>query len=566
MSLKNKNCAYSSADTKYAMRTLVSLVAFGKRNRDFDLALFGRTFDDEQHRFAQQHNIKLFEIDLSHDFTKTWGVYPIECFYLFAGPIYLRNYDVAMYMDGDIYCNKKIDIDFGATQFREATLAALFGKKDMRSFPALYADREQIKKTWPKKQRWDRRRLQSGVVFFNVKRALETQFYETIVQLYETSMENNIPRKGDDSLLSLWFMLTEKTSDVFPLTPVYNAFGQENSYLEDCRMFHFLSSPKPWDDRNNVPKFKNVTRYFMLKWQEEACGLLSREQLIELMPQFNVELPRESDLNIYWYNRTDNFGDFITPYLLRKCCNIDVKYSHEPACQDDMCTIVSTGSIYRLVNERALVFGTGVRDYDQQVQKSNIIFGVRGPLTRRRALAAGDECPPIYGDPALLLARVYSPPFVLRYKLGIIPHISQYKTVLSLYKEDVKAGNVFIVDLRTKDVESVVRQVLQCERVVSSSLHGIIVCHSYGIPVRWIRFDDNINGDDTKYHDHFAAVDLPSDHINAVPYKRIAPADLLPQIKPQKVGVDLNRLEEAMFFDEHGLKTFTLYAMCGVFV
>jgi len=564
MSLKNTKCAYSSADTKYAMRALVSLVTFRQRNSDFDLALFGRSFDDEQHAFAKNNNVKLFEVDLSHDFTNTWGVYPIECFYLFAGPSYLRNYKVVMYMDGDIYCNKTLDIDFSAPQFSDAVFAALGGKKDMRSFPALYADREIIKETWPQ-ARWDRRRLQSGIVFFNVERALETNFYEKIVELFKTSLEKNAPRKGDDSLLSLWYMLADQTKDVFLLKRNYNAFGEEDAYLKECCMFHFLASPKPWDDRNHVPKTQHVTRYFMLKWQEQACKLLSREQLVTLMPQFNVELPLESDINFYWYSHTANFGDFITPYFLRKCCNINVKHAHEPALHDKTCTVVSTGSIYRLVNENALVFGSGVRDRDQSVQKSNSVFCVRGPLTRRRVLAVGDECPPIYGDPALLLARVYNPPFVLRYKLGIVPHVSQYKKVLKLYDEDVKSGEVFVVDLRTINVESVVRQILQCERVVSSSLHGIIVCHSYGIPVRWIRFDNNINGDDTKYHDHFAAVDLPCTHIDAVPFKRVSPNDLLPQIKPQQIRIDLDRLEEAMFFDKDGLKTFVLYAMCNVF-
>jgi hypothetical protein len=52
------------------------------------------------------------------------------------------------------------------------------------------------------------------------------------------------------------------------------------------------------------------------------------------------------------------------------------------------------------------------------------------------------------------------------------------------------------------------KQILACEHILSSSLHGIIVAHAYGIPAVQVQFSDRIFGDGVKYHDYFLSVDL----------------------------------------------------------
>ena len=47
-----------------------------------------------------------------------------------------------------------------------------------------------------------------------------------------------------------------------------------------------------------------------------------------------------------------------------------------------------------------------------------------------------------------------------------------------------------------------------CERIFSTSLHGVIVAQAYGIPVKWITFDKlPIHGDERyKFYDYFLGV------------------------------------------------------------
>jgi exopolysaccharide biosynthesis predicted pyruvyltransferase EpsI len=60
----------------------------------------------------------------------------------------------------------------------------------------------------------------------------------------------------------------------------------------------------------------------------------------------------------------------------------------------------------------------------------------------------------------------------------------------------------------TNDIESKTNEFLQCERIISSSLHGVIIAHTYEIPAVWQKFSDNVFGDDIKYQDYLESVNL----------------------------------------------------------
>ncbi|KVV15885.1 hypothetical protein AP058_00501 [Flavobacterium sp. TAB 87] len=122
-------------------------------------------------------------------------------------------------------------------------------------------------------------------------------------------------------------------------------------------------------------------------------------------------------------------------------------------------------------------------------------------------LAQGYEVPAIFGDPALLLPRYFNPKVEKKYRLGIIPHYNDAVFVDALKLE---SADVCVISMMTNDIEGKTIEFLQCEKIISSSLHGIIVAHAYGIPAVWQRFSDQVFGDDIKYQDYFESVALES--------------------------------------------------------
>lgn len=61
--------------------------------------------------------------------------------------------------------------------------------------------------------------------------------------------------------------------------------------------------------------------------------------------------------------------------------------------------------------------------------------------------------------------------------------------------------------MQNSNVEETINKLLSCDRILSTSLHGLIAAHAYGIPALWIK-DGYINTDGFKFKDYFSSVDI----------------------------------------------------------
>jgi hypothetical protein len=164
--------------------------------------------------------------------------------------------------------------------------------------------------------------------------------------------------------------------------------------------------------------------------------------------------------------------------------------------------LMAIGSILQYATDRATVWGSGIIS-KKDTPGAATYCAVRGPLSRKRILELGHSCPEVYGDPALLLPDIYNPNVQKTYDLGIIPHYVDYKRAQEIYGDSLP-----VIDLMTHDFLATTDQILSCKAIISSSLHGVIVAHAYGIPAIWVRFSDKLSGDNTKYADYFLSVGL----------------------------------------------------------
>lgn len=208
--------------------------------------------------------------------------------------------------------------------------------------------------------------------------------------------------------------------------------------------------------------------------------------------------------NLYWYYNPKyglNFGDWIGPYLFNKKTGL-VPTCFQPDRRRFATCYFTSGSILHFIRKKntALVWGSGAIKADIKFPRPKKIYAVRGPLTDDVCRKFGYECPSIYGDPAILLPRYYSPPRPpTRFALGVIPHHIDHEIALGLFAD---AEDTCVIDVR-QPVETVVDAIVQCERIVSSSLHGLIVSHGYGLRAAWARFSDRIIGGNFKFLDYY---------------------------------------------------------------
>ena len=197
-----------------------------------------------------------------------------------------------------------------------------------------------------------------------------------------------------------------------------------------------------------------------------------------------------------WWSKSPkpgNFGDLLTPYIL-DYFSIPHEYVRQPRKAQLLCV----GSTAKFAGNNTIVLGTGtMRESDVLNPRADWRF-VRGPYTRDVVLRDGGDCPEIYGDPALLLPLLQSPPDHKTHDIAIVPHYVDYKYVSSRYDN--------VIDVLNKNPLEVARQIASCKKIVSSSLHGIITAHAYGIPAAWVEFSDKLSGDGIKFADHFASV------------------------------------------------------------
>lgn len=216
-----------------------------------------------------------------------------------------------------------------------------------------------------------------------------------------------------------------------------------------------------------------------------------------------------------------NFGDIITPYIYKKITEKDCKFTGPSPNREPV--YIGAGSIVGLCQGNVIIWGAGIMNRNERFAKPLKVLSVRGPITRRRFLELGYDCPEVYGDIGLILPRFYAPQLEKKYKLGIIPHYVDYDFCKKVYGSD---QDVIVIDL-CAGIEKVVDEIVQCERTISSSLHGIIGSHAYGIKCGWVRFSERIAGGFTKYHDYYGSVGINGNLTPKYIKERVEPALLI---------------------------------------
>ncbi len=208
---------------------------------------------------------------------------------------------------------------------------------------------------------------------------------------------------------------------------------------------------------------------------------------------------------VHWWTHAVNFGDLLAPWLVEKITGRKVVYAEQ---YDPSYLVI--GSILGHATPASIVWGTGsfgtevVRGWNQRKRQRFApearYTAVRGPLTRNKLVTAGIPCPRIYGDPALLLPRYHAPAVQKTHAIGVVLRWSE-----AALHDRMEIEGVRRIYLKSDAIEETIEAFLSCERIVTTSLHGLILADAYGIPNVWLD-SDTPHGLEFKYWDYLASV------------------------------------------------------------
>ena len=245
---------------------------------------------------------------------------------------------------------------------------------------------------------------------------------------------------------------------------------------------------------------------------------------------------KKNQVNLNYWDDTDNLGDTLSPVIVNYMLSLrDVSYDKKISKRKHLYAV---GSVLTAGIQDATVWGSGILNAKLAYRLENRKFdfrAVRGPITRAILMDYGYRVPEVYGDPAIILSEIYAPINSQKVcKYGLIVH-KDYD--MSNMQGDIDRFEIKKIDICTSDYRKFVDDLISVELIISSSLHGIILSETYGIPAILLKPQIDI----VKYSDYYYStgrLDFPvamtlEEAVNTVPVK-------LPDL--EKMRVDLKRV------------------------
>lgn len=248
---------------------------------------------------------------------------------------------------------------------------------------------------------------------------------------------------------------------------------------------------------------------------------------------------------------TRNWGDKLNPVMGALLSDRPVAHGRARTRSDTALVNRMIGSSLAGANMREAVYGTGFIDTGDVAKKAKVIGAVRGPLSQRKLTEAGIEAPALFGDLALLMPLFYRPTVEKTYDLGIIQH---FRDAQNEPMPEIPAGmKVRRIDI-LGSITGVIDEILSCREVCSSSLHGLIASHAYGVPGTWIKFGNWPVGDDFKFRDYLMSAGWEAPEPFLIQKGRTTAADLVGEKITTRSLVDIPKLIAACPFIDDARK------------
>ncbi|WP_066630276.1 polysaccharide pyruvyl transferase family protein [Labilibacter marinus] len=217
---------------------------------------------------------------------------------------------------------------------------------------------------------------------------------------------------------------------------------------------------------------------------------------------------------------SNNFGDALNTYMF-KAFGVDVECC--PPREADCIGIGSCadsrlllGAIEKKIPENQspiFIYGSGFHypkyshTMQQKIVKPETLIrpviphALRGKISKKRLediLNSSLEGIAL-GDPGLLVKDIFNVENIQKkYKLGIVAHFT-HKNNPAIKRIKKNINDSVVIDVLGNPYK-LVKQIAQCEVLVSSAMHPLIIADGLGVPNKWLKFSTNESNRNSAKH------------------------------------------------------------------
>jgi pyruvyltransferase len=201
----------------------------------------------------------------------------------------------------------------------------------------------------------------------------------------------------------------------------------------------------------------------------------------------------------FHYCNIPNFGDQLNQTIFDF---YDIPFVHS---EPEKAQVFCVGSVLDRAPESfyGYVLGSGFMSANTRKSFYNAkILALRGRYTAERILTHNKQKHTFF-DPGILISNIITPQ-KKTYPLGIVLHSVDENNLIigELLKKNPE--DILLIDPK-EHVDEVCKKISSCEAIASSSLHGIIIAHSYNIPATWLLLSNKVIGGGFKFFDYMSA-------------------------------------------------------------
>ena len=263
--------------------------------------------------------------------------------------------------------------------------------------------------------------------------------------------------------------------------------------------------------------------------------------------------PSEKKIYLSWWENPypGNYGDWLTPYIFSHYTQNRIIFQGLTSRAIKK-HIVSLGSVGRFIKSNSVVVGTGVSSFKYPLNPKADYVSVRGPHTADLLVQSGGPKIENFGDPGVVLSKIL--PLTrgkTNGKVALVRHHTHLQAPVILPDN---FDELSVLLSHPDDIVSFIKKLNEYDSVVTSAMHVLITCHSYGIPCALVvfkGFEEYVHGDGIKYLDYALGAG-----VKAVSPTTINPKLNWKEIKPllETIQVSDSKIDEVETAIKEGLR------------